>query len=121
MSCKTQMPGGSSPPRVEYTHNEHWGCVNPKHRVLCKQNIQCPIPFPLPLFSPWAGQLLSSLPMGEKKGEGEWGWGSVVAAHTQWAALVSAEGQWKLCIILSSYFVKLINTTVRHPYYPNNM
>ena len=27
----------------------------------------------------------------------------------------------KLCIILSSQFVKLINTTVRHPDYPNKM
>ena len=77
MSCKAQMPGGSSPPRVEYTDNEHWGCVNPNERVLCKQNIQCPIPFPLPLFSPCAGQLLSSLHMGEaeeKGGGGACGW-----------------------------------------------
>ena len=62
---------GQQPPRVEYTHNEHWGCANPKQRVLCKQNIQCPIPFPLPLFSPCAGQLLSSLHMGEKRGRGK--------------------------------------------------
>ena len=92
MSCKAQNAWGQQPPRVEYTHNEHWGCANPKQRVLCKQNIQCPIPFPLPLFSPCAGQLLSSLHMGEKRGRGK-GMGQCFAAHTQWAAPAIAEGE----------------------------
>ena len=34
--------GGSSPPRVDYSQNGHWVCGNPKHRVLCTQNMQCP-------------------------------------------------------------------------------
>ena len=42
--------GGQQPPGVAYKHTEHWVCGNPKQRVLCKQKIHCPIPFPLPLF-----------------------------------------------------------------------
>ena len=56
---------------VDYKHTEDWVCGNPKQRVLCKQKKHCPIPFPLPLFSPWAGQQLKSLPMGEKRGRGK--------------------------------------------------
>ena len=41
-----------------------------------------PSPSPFPLFSPWAGQLLSSLPMGEKRGKGEGDGAVFVAAHT---------------------------------------
>ena len=81
---------GASPPRVDYKHNGHWVGGTHKQRLLCTQNMQCPIPFPLPLFSPWASQLLNSLPMGEKRGMVN-GMGQCFAAHTQWASLVSCE------------------------------
>ena len=41
------------------------------NKEFCANKNHCPIPFPLPLFSPWAGQQLKSLPMGEKRGRGE--------------------------------------------------
>ena len=51
-----------------------------------------PIPIHLfPFFSPWAGQLLSTLPMGEKKWEMGDGTGAVCLLPTQWSAIASSE------------------------------
>ena len=90
---------------VDYKHTEDWVCGNPKQRVLCTQHMHCPIPIPLPpFFSPWAGQLVSSLPMGEKLGKGE-GMGAVlVAGHTQLGSPMSALSGSKYLGILQSSF-----------------
>ena len=50
--------------------------------IVCGQQKHCPIPFPLPLFSPM-GRLLSSWPAhGEKRGKGE-GDGALVSVCTE--------------------------------------
>ena len=78
------------------------------------KNIQCPIPFPLPLFSPWAGQQLKSLPMGEKRGRGKGMGHCFCCPHT----MGSPCGVWERAKNWGAFrhlFVNLISTTVRHP------
>ena len=74
--------GGSSPPGVDYKHNEHLVGDNPKQRVLCKQKCSAPSHSPFPFFSPWASQLLSNLPMGEQRGRGKGMGQCVCCPHT---------------------------------------
>ena len=62
---------GQQPPREEYTHNEHWGVPILNKESCANRTYSAPFPCPFAIFSPWAGQLLSSLPMGEKRGRGE--------------------------------------------------
>ena len=78
------------------------------------KNIQCPIPFPLPLFSPWAGQQLKSLPMGEKRGRGKGMGHCFCCPHTMGSPCEVWETA-KICAAFSHLFVNLINTRVRHP------
>ena len=49
-----------------------FGCGAILMKEFCaNKKTSAPSPSPFPLFSPWAGQLLSSLHMGEKRGRGE--------------------------------------------------
>ena len=60
-----------------------FGCGAILMKEFCaNKKTSAPSPSPFPLFSPWAGQLLSSLPMGEKRGKGEGDGAVFVAAHT---------------------------------------
>merc|ERR1711911_314191 len=79
---------GANPGKCSCVHRQRQCPIQIKSPVQTENTV--PHPLPLPLFSPWAGQLLSSLPMGEKRGRGR-GWGSVYVVHTQWAVQTGSE------------------------------
>ena len=100
---------------VDYKHTEHWGCGNPKQRVLCKQktsNAPSPSPFP---FSHHGQASNSRACPWVRKGEGGRGWGIVFCCpHT----MGSPCGVWERAKKWGAFrhlFVNLISTTVRHP------
>ena len=74
---------------------------------LCVGNQTLPHPLPpFPFFSPWAGQLLSSLPMGGKKGKGERGWGRVwLRAHNGQPVFGVSESK-NVCSIQALFLLK---------------
>ena len=73
-----------------------FGCGAILMKEFCaNKKTSAPSPSPFPLFSPWAGQLLSSLPMGEKKGKGEGDGADHFVAPTQWATQTGSEGHHK--------------------------
>ena len=117
MSCKAQMPGGQQPPRVEYTHNEHWGVPILNKESCANRTYSAPSPSPFP-FSHHVQASCSAACTWVRKGEGGRGWGSVLLPTHNGQPLPLLRENEKLCIILSSYVVKLINTTVRHPIVP---
>ena len=82
--------GGSSPPGVDYKHNEHLVGDNPKQRVLCKQKYSAPSHSPFPFSHHGQASCSTTCPWVSTR-EGGRGWGSVCAAHTQWAAPVNCE------------------------------
>ena len=84
---------GQQPPRVECTHNEHWGVPILMKESCANRTYSAPSPSPFPFSHHGQASCSAACPWVRKKGEGERGWGSVNAAHTQWAAPVSADGQ----------------------------
>jgi len=83
-----------------------FGCGAILMKEFCaNKKTSAPSPSPFPLFSPWAGQLLSSLPMGEKRGKGE-GDGAVLWLPTQWAAQTAVSESKNLCSIQALFCQK---------------
>ena len=88
---------------VDYKHTEHWGCGNPKQRVLCKQKHPMPHPLPPSPFLTMGRPATQEPAHGWEKGKGE-GDGALFLLPTHNGQPLWGLGDSKnLCSIQSSF------------------